>query len=80
MESVVQSFFFGSGVTNEYYEAVDSRKEFENRNEEADKVAVRITEILSENTFNFLLIVFYIILLLLNIDIIVCLFNCLFYF
>lgn len=39
---------------NKYYEAMNSRKEFENRNEEADKVAVRIAEILSENTFNFL--------------------------
>lgn len=38
---------------NEYYEAIDSRKSFEERSEEADKVAVRITEILSEKTFNF---------------------------
>ena len=39
---------------NQYYEALDSRKDFEKEeNEEADKVAVRITEILSENTFNF---------------------------
>ena len=39
---------------NQYYEALDSRKDAENeKNEEADKVAVRITEILSENTFNF---------------------------
>ena len=36
---------------NQYYEAIDSRKDIEK--EEADKVAVRITEILSENTFNF---------------------------
>jgi len=40
---------------NQYYEAKDSRRDFEKEkeNEEADKVAVRITEILSENTFNF---------------------------
>ena len=38
---------------NQYYEAIDSRKDIEKENEEADKVAVRITEILSENTFNF---------------------------
>jgi len=38
---------------NQYYEALDSRKDIEKENEEADKVAVRITEILSENTFNF---------------------------
>ena len=38
---------------NQYYEAIDSRKNFEERNEEADKVAVRITEILSEKTFTF---------------------------
>jgi len=39
---------------NQYYEALDSRKDFEKEeNEEADKVSVRITEILSENTFNF---------------------------
>ena len=39
---------------NQYYEAIDSRKDFEKEeNEEADKVAVRIAEILSENTFNF---------------------------
>ena len=39
---------------NQYYEALDSRKNFEKeKNEEADKVSVRITEILSENTFNF---------------------------
>lgn len=37
----------------QYYEAIDSRKDFEERNEEADKVAARITEILSEKTFNF---------------------------
>jgi fido (protein-threonine AMPylation protein) len=36
---------------NQYYETLDSRKNVEN--EEADKVSVRITEILSENTFNF---------------------------
>ncbi len=38
---------------DEYYEAQDSRKSFEKENEEADKVAVRITEILSEKAFNF---------------------------
>lgn len=38
---------------NQYYEAENSRKDFEKENEEADKVAVRITEILSEKTFNF---------------------------
>lgn len=37
---------------NSYYEKQGARKEFE-RNEEADKVSVRITEILSENAFNF---------------------------
>ena len=38
---------------DEYYEAQDSKKSFEKENEEADKVAVRITEILSEKAFNF---------------------------
>lgn len=38
---------------DEYYKVLDSRKNIEARNEEADKVAVRITEILSENSFNF---------------------------
>ena len=38
---------------DQYYEALDERKEIENDNEEADKVAVRITEILSEKAFNF---------------------------
>ena len=39
---------------NQYYEALDSRMNREKEEtEEADKVAVRITEILSENTFNF---------------------------
>lgn len=38
---------------DEYYEVQDSRKNFEKRNEEADKVAVRIAELLSENAFNF---------------------------
>ena len=38
---------------DEYYEVQGSRKNFEKENEEADKVAVRITEILSENAFNF---------------------------
>lgn len=38
---------------DEYYEAQGSRKKAEGENEEADKVAVRITEILSEKAFNF---------------------------
>ncbi len=38
---------------DEYYEAQGSRKNIEKENEEADKVAVRITEILSEKAFNF---------------------------
>ena len=38
---------------DEYYEVQGSRKNFEKENEEADKVAVRITEILSEKAFNF---------------------------
>lgn len=38
---------------DEYYEAQGSRKKLEKENEEADKVAVRITEILSEKAFNF---------------------------
>ncbi len=39
---------------NQYYEVLDSRKNFEKeKNEEADKVSVRIAEILSEKTFNF---------------------------
>lgn len=39
---------------NQYYKILDNRKNEENENcEEADKVAVRITEILSEKTFNF---------------------------
>lgn len=38
---------------SEHYEAESSRKKFEKESEEADKVAVRITEILSEKTFNF---------------------------
>ena len=38
---------------DEYYEAQNSRKKSEEENEEADKVAVRITEILSEKAFNF---------------------------
>jgi fido (protein-threonine AMPylation protein) len=37
-----------------YYKASDNRKNIENeKSEEADKVAVRITEILSEKSFNF---------------------------
>ena len=38
---------------DEYYEVQDSRKKFEKENEEADKVAIRITEILSEKAFTF---------------------------
>ena len=38
---------------DEYYEVQGSRKNFEKENEEADKVSVRIAEILSEKTFNF---------------------------
>lgn len=39
---------------DDYYKVVDNRKFEENEDsEEADKVAVRITEILSENSFNF---------------------------
>ena len=39
---------------NQYYETLDSRKNIEHENsEEADKVATRITEILSEKAFNF---------------------------
>ena len=38
---------------DEYYEVQGGRKNFEKENEEADKVAVRTTEILSEKAFNF---------------------------
>ena len=39
---------------NQYYKVLDNRKQEEKENcEEADKVAVRITEILSEQAFNF---------------------------
>ena len=38
---------------DEYYEVQGNRKNFEKENEEADKVAVRIAELLSENAFNF---------------------------
>lgn len=38
---------------NNYYQALDDRKETEKETEEADKVSVRITELLSENSFNF---------------------------
>ncbi len=38
---------------DEYYEVQGNRKNFENKTEEADKVAVRITEILSEKAFSF---------------------------
>lgn len=36
-----------------YYEAQSDRKNLEEKSEEADKVAVRITELLSEKSFNF---------------------------
>ena len=38
---------------DEYYEVHGSRKNFEKESEEADKVSVRITEVLSEKAFNF---------------------------
>lgn len=38
---------------NQYYEAQNSRKNFESENEQADKVSVRIAEILGEKAFNF---------------------------
>ena len=38
---------------DKYYEVQNSRENLEKRNEEADKVSVRITEILSEKAFNF---------------------------
>ena len=38
---------------DEYYQVQGSRKNFESENEEADKVSVRIAEILSEKAFNF---------------------------
>ena len=38
---------------DEYYEVQENRKNLKKENEEADKVAVRITQILSENAFNF---------------------------
>ena len=38
---------------NRYYKKSQERKNVEERSEEADKVSVRITEILSENAFNF---------------------------
>ena len=41
---------------DQYYEALDERKKVEKESEEADKVAARITEILSEKTFNFSII------------------------
>ena len=39
---------------SQYYEEANNRKKIEEGNEEADKVAVRITEILSEKTFSFI--------------------------
>ena len=38
---------------NRYYKESNERKKIEENTEEADKVSVRITEILSENAFNF---------------------------
>ena len=38
---------------NRYYKETNERKKIEEKTEEADKVSVRITEILSENAFNF---------------------------
>lgn len=38
---------------NKYYKESNERKKFEGNTEEADKVSVRITELLSENAFNF---------------------------
>lgn len=38
---------------DDYYRAQESRKNSEDDSEEADKVAVRITELLSENSFSF---------------------------
>ena len=38
---------------NYYYKALDDRKKTEENTEEADKVSVRITELLSENAFIF---------------------------
>lgn len=38
---------------NEYYKELDTKNSEVRESEEADKVSVRITEILSENTFNF---------------------------
>ena len=38
---------------NRYYKESNERKKIEKNTEEADKVSVRITEILSENAFNF---------------------------
>ena len=37
---------------NKYYKESSNRKKMEENTEEADKVSVRITEILSEKTFN----------------------------
>ena len=38
---------------NSYYNETEKRNKEENNSEEADKVAVKITEILSDNSFNF---------------------------
>lgn len=38
---------------NSYYESKTARKDVEDRTEEADKVSVRITEFLSEQSFTF---------------------------
>ena len=38
---------------NNYYETLSDRKTVENQSEEADKVSIKITEVLSDNSFNF---------------------------
>lgn len=40
-------------VIDQYYREIGSKKERENRTEEADKVSARIAEVLSEKTFSF---------------------------
>lgn len=40
-------------LVNSYYESKTSRKDVEDRTEEADKVSARITELLSEQSFSF---------------------------
>lgn len=41
------------GLISDYYETAEGRRDAENRTEEADKVAVRIAELLSEDAFTF---------------------------